>query len=183
MTVIVALKQDDHIFFGADSSCGDDSNNFGMKEPKIFFIGKEMVGYAGNIRIGQLLKLWKFPKEIVDVNKYIHHHIPMSIRQLLKGNGCLTIKKNVEEMTDTHIIFTFRDKIYLMEEDFAVWESWDKYLSIGSGSDLAMGSLYTTSKWDIPAKDRVKFALEASERYSNSVEKPFKFLEKEIVYN
>jgi len=50
------------------------------------------------------------------------------------------------------------------------------YCAVGCGEDLALGSLYTTESLNWTPDDRVKIALEAAEKFSSMVQRPFHIL-------
>ena len=49
----------------------------------------------------------------------------------------------------------------------------DGYAAVGSGAELALGSLHTSSSFDLTPKQRVKAALHAAARYNPFVGAPF----------
>ncbi len=183
MTCVVGVKQNDKIVFGSDSAASDSDSIVHMRGPKIFLVSstgnrKEKMGYAGDLRPGMLVKAtWKFPpkSQSLSIEQYIHYTIPKSLRELFQNNGCLNKNDDIESV-DTDFIFTYNNNIYIMEGNFAIWQTTDEFASIGSGSTYALGSLFTTEKYDLDAKDRVMTALKSASEYSTSVSAPFHFL-------
>jgi len=50
------------------------------------------------------------------------------------------------------------------------------YCAVGCGEDLALGSLHTTEGLNWTPADRIKRALEAAEKFSSMVQRPFHVL-------
>lgn len=69
----------------------------------------------------------------------------------------------------------YRGSLYTVEEDFQLGEPACGYDSVGCGSDIAMGSLYSTVGQ--PPQERLNKALCAAEAFSAGVGAPFLFME------
>ena len=67
-------------------------------------------------------------------------------------------------------------RIFIIWSDYQVLEERNNYTAIGSGRDLALGAFYALRKEEMLAKDRVRMALEAAEKFNNAVHRPFKIL-------
>ena len=63
-----------------------------------------------------------------------------------------------------------------METDFHIGECDVPYMAEGSGQQVALGSLFSTSTIKTPRK-RVRMALEASAKFIMSVRGPFTIIE------
>ena len=63
-----------------------------------------------------------------------------------------------------------------MDTDYHVSEVDVDYLAEGSGQQIALGSLYSTSTIKTPRK-RVRMALEAAQKFIMSVKGPFTIIE------
>ena len=63
-----------------------------------------------------------------------------------------------------------------MESDFHIGECDIEYMAEGSGQQVALGSLHSTSNIKTPRK-RVRMALEASAKFIMTVRGPFTIIE------
>lgn len=183
MTCIVALKQDNKIIFGSDSLTSDTEGDFVSitKQSKICRKQDKLMGFCGLVRPAQVIQSgWTFPKkENSDEDFYLRIKIPSSIRTSLKSSGCLSKDDDSTESVDIEVLFTYNNKIYYMDSAFGIHESINNYFSIGSGAGYALGSLFSTKKVEMTAKERIKCALDAASHFSASVGPPFKYLEVE----
>lgn len=66
--------------------------------------------------------------------------------------------------------------LFEIQCDYSVLEPVNGVCVVGSGADVAMGSLLTSEKMDIPPKERIELALSAAERYCCGVQRPFKII-------
>ena len=57
--------------------------------------------------------------------------------------------------------------------DFQVGELHDPFAAVGCGMDLAHGALYALRDSDLDPESKVRLALEAAERFSAGVRRPF----------
>jgi ATP-dependent protease HslVU (ClpYQ) peptidase subunit len=180
MTCIIGIAQDEKIYMGSDGAATTlDGVKSSVVIPKIFEKDEYLLGYAGSFRMG------KFLQYNVDLPK------PPSwargskkLDEFLNGIVVPAIKKQVKEAEleigekeDFSYLIGLRGHIFELDENWAVHESTQSYISIGSGMDIALGSLYSTSGWKSPIK-RITVALEASAFYNTFVSQPFTILEK-----
>ena len=63
-----------------------------------------------------------------------------------------------------------------MDSDFHIGEADVQYMAEGSGQQVALGSLHSTSAIKTPRK-RVRMALEAASKFIMSVRGPFTIIE------
>jgi hypothetical protein len=131
------------------------------------------------MRAGQLLRYdWLPPRQEdkQDDYEFMGSTVIGSIRDTLKDGGFARVRNNVEEGGD--FIVGYKGQIYEIQEDFVVCRTVDPYLAIGSGDDVALGSLYSTIE-DPDPENRILLALCAAERYNAYVRRPFVVLSEE----
>ena len=134
------------------------------------------MGFAGSFRMGQLLRYkCEIPEstEGQSIEKYMATMFIDTIRTCFEKGG-FSQKVNGKEEGGTFLV-GYKSRLFTVYGDFQVAESLDKYDAIGAGSELALGSLYSTEGRD--PKERIKRALEAAEKFNAAVRRPFHIIE------
>lgn len=157
MTCIVGIIQDNTVYVGGDRSASDGDSIISIKNPKVEERNGWVYGYAGTIGIGQLFSFIPLPAEVD--NEY--HYIRLTIvEELKKAMDSFT---NPPTEHDTTWLIGKNGRLFeLSSSDWGVVEV--EETSIGSGSQYALGSLYTSI--DKTPIDRISLALGASIIYS-----------------
>jgi ATP-dependent protease HslVU (ClpYQ) peptidase subunit len=174
MTCIVALKQDNKVWMGADSAGVGGSSLHVRVDPKIYRVGTMLIGFTTSFRMGQLLgyKL-KMPDHDPrhDIARYMATDFIDACRNCLKDGG-FAKKESEVEIGGTFLV-AYSGRIFQISSDYQVGERTDPYNAVGCGEDIALGSLYTSSGIILDPKERIMKALEAAATYSSSVRAPF----------
>lgn len=182
MTCIVAIKENDKIYIGADSAAISDTSISIRKDPKVFKNGKFIFGFSGSFRFGQLLRFsFKPPKhEKKDDFEYLCTDFVKKLQSTLEKNGLGSENKRSEREVEGSAIIGYRGNIYMMDSDFQIAIPVDNFVAIGCGTDLALGSLHTTESLlglgeykKLSSETRIKLALTAASTYSSGVLPPF----------
>ena len=97
--------------------------------------------------------------------------IPNVIKLFKKG-----IISEEEQNRGGTFIVGIDNKLFKIQEDYSVLEPESGYCAVGCGEDIALGSLYTTEGFNWEPADRIKYALEAAEKFSSMVQRPFHVL-------
>jgi len=180
MTCIVGFvdKKNKKVTIGADSAGSNDSEVLIRKDPKIFRNGEFIIGCTSSFRMIQLLRFSFKPPKIgnKDIYEYMCTDFVDAVRNCFKDGGYLQKYIDGDEKGGTFII-GYKDRLFVIEDDFQVGENLNGIASIGCGSPYALGSMFTNIKSDKSAKERVTMALEAAAFYSLGVAKPFLILE------
>lgn len=184
MTCIVGLvdSKRGRVIIGADS-LGVDSHSFKKvvrKDRKVFRCGDFIIGCTSSYRMIDILK-YKFtppPPPLLDsdIHKYMCTDFIDEVRKVFKKSGFLKVENTFEEEGGSFLV-GYKNKLFYIQGDFQVGESFSGFDSCGCGDSFANGSLYTTSKMKMSAKKRVKLALESAESLSAGVQRPFVLLE------
>lgn len=175
MTCIVALTHKGTIWMGGDSALTDDTfGQFTRVEPKVFLNGNMIIGYAGSARLGNVLRYSFTPPVLTkgdkgDLMKYMVTKFVDSLREITRAKG-LMHKEEIEEISG-HILVGMGSRVFAIYEDWQVAEPREPFLAIGSGTDLALGSLFSTRRAD--PKSRILMALKAAAQYNAAVRAPF----------
>jgi ATP-dependent protease HslVU (ClpYQ) peptidase subunit len=170
MTCIVAIGKNGVSWLGGDSAAtsGDMSKRI-IGESKVFVKKNIAFGVAGSPKIlNALMNTENFsmlPK-FKDVESLVHNGIVPLVKKSLDEFECIA-----EGMFEGAILFGAKGKVFRLESNFQVISCIHNFDSIGSGSDIAMGSLYATKS--MSPRKRITLALEASADNNAGVCAPF----------
>jgi len=112
-----------------------------------------------------------YRKTSIDHRYMVTVFIPNVIKLFKKG-----IISEEEQNRGGTFIVGIDNKLFKIQEDYSVLEPESGYCAVGCGEDIALGSLYTTEGLNLAPADRVKIALEAAEKFSSMVQRPFHIL-------
>lgn len=178
MTCIVALREQDVIYMGADSA-GVSSWSLAQRvDPKIYRVGQMLIGFTSSFRMGQLLGYsLSLPEHQPDmpVERYMATVFVDAVRACLKNGGWAENEKGQEK--GGQFLAAYRGRIFEVWSDYQVAERSEPYAAAGCGVDLALGSLYTSAHLQSDPRARVTLALEAAEAFSAGVRGPFRIEE------
>jgi 20S proteasome alpha/beta subunit len=171
MTCIAAIKADGKVWMAGDHL---GSNGFSKElrtDPKVFILDDFLIGFTSSFRMGQLLRYQFTPpkNEETDNMKYMVCHFVEAVRELFCKYGYSSIDNNKHR--GGLFLVGYKGEIYRIDSDFQVGTSYRPFTAIGSGEDLALGSLYTTDTTEFRDKisNRLITALMAAETYDGSV--------------
>lgn len=171
MTCIVGLTHEGYVYMGGDRGASDGDSIISMKNPKVESKGNWVYGYAGTIGIGQLLSFIDLPAEVENPFAYIR----LELVELLKDS--IETFTNPTTEHDTSWLIGYKDRLFeLSAADWGVLEL--DYTSIGSGSQYALGSLYTSIDED-PIY-RIGLSLGAAIQYSPTCQAPIDVVSTDI---
>lgn len=174
MTCIVGLECASGVYLAGDSALTDsDTGSISvMRDPKVSRRAHVVVGSSSNMRILQLVNHAFIPPvqgEGVDDVQYMVTDFVRALRSLLKKDGCL----KEDDSHDAQHLVGHRGSLYLIDSDFQAHRIACGWAAIGSGADVALGSLHTTSRLRMAPRDRLLAALRASEAHNAHVRRPF----------
>ena len=164
MTCIVALKHEGKIYMGSDSqiSCGRQKL---IGECKVFKKGTMLIGSAGYSRFQKILRYnFNIPEhnESLSDIEYLNSVFIDSLRELCDKKQYLRIIESKSEISDTTLI-GYNGKIYKMALDFDVSTYDIPYFAIGSGEDIALGSMFSTINiTELAPENKIKLAIGAA---------------------
>jgi len=167
MSCVVGLLKSGKLYMGSDGRATTDE---GEKRPivatKLFWNNEFLIGFAGSVRTGQLLKpeYFKVPDSISD--------LPDSIIQHLGSKGSLATSDDQLAMQNCNVLIGFEGKLYEILSDFQLNEVYGDFLAVGSGSSYAMGSLYTSKRVKSGEK-RVLTALKTASYFDSACGPPY----------
>lgn len=180
MTCIVAIAQDGVVSMGGDSAATDPQGGtlVTVQMPKIFIKDEYIIGYSGSFRMGKFIQYTlEFPKPpswakgSAKLDEFMNGYVVPALRKQAKE-----AELEQGEKEDFGLIIGIRGHIFELDENWAAYEPTRGYSASGSGMDVALGSLFSTSNWSNPKK-RISSALEASAMHNAYVKAPFTILE------
>ena len=165
---------------GGDSAASEPESGIltAVSAPKVFKKDEYIIGYAGSFRMGKFIQYnvelpkppqWARGKEKLD--EFINGYVMSAIRKQVKDADLEAVEKE-----NSGFLIALRGSIFEIDDAWAAYENKVNYASIGTGSHIALGSLYSTSSWSSPRK-RLQIALEASSNFNCFVTAPYTFLE------
>jgi ATP-dependent protease HslVU (ClpYQ) peptidase subunit len=171
MTCLIGLLQGGKTYIGAD---GYATTQDCEKKPvicrKLFKSGKYIIAFAGQIRTGQLLypeSGFRFPDTV--------YQIPNSMYQWLSQYEAIGKDETQVGIINANFLIITKDRIYSILGDLSMSEIDPTigYTAVGSGSDFAMGSLYSTNKTRMSAKKRIQEAFDAASAFLKNCGPPY----------
>lgn len=180
MTCIVGVAENGDVIIGGDSMGSDGYTKQVRLDQKVFRRGPFVIGFCGSFRMGQVLhyqlRVPDHPRDMDDY-EYMVTLFVNAVRECLMTAG---VGKKNEDNTEEGGTFLvgYKGKLYVVEGDYQVGVVGDSYDAIGSGHEIAKGAMYAQSV-TVPAKRRIRRALEAASKFSMSVGPPFNFVSSE----
>ena len=186
MSVIVAVKENDVVYMGADSQTSIGGNKIHVLNESGFKIVIQengvLVGMCGDVGGHNAVTTQKNFVSLDENGSLTKKHIVNEIiPKLLNPN--LKIYNEKKQDLSISLIIAFRDKLYKIMSNLTVIRC-NTYTSSGSGKNYTRYDMYAHS--DLPVKERIVKALRSSANRDSSVGAPFvlidsKNLEYEIV--
>ena len=172
MTCIVGIVDNDIVYIGGDRGISNNDNILSLCRPKVAKNGEYIIGYAGSQGVGQLAHIMTTPVIGKDIEKTLRTSFIKSLKTIIEEFG----PSNLTE-SENHTDFLVGCKGRLFEistNDWSVSEL--EYSAVGSGSNIALGSIYTTSLYDLSIKERVQIALDSAIALSPTCQSPIDIL-------
>lgn len=172
MTCIVGVVHKRDVWMGGDSAGVAGWSLTVRSDTKVFETGPFLMGFTTSFRMGQLLRYSLKPPEHpkgMDTLQFMSTLFIDAVRKCLGDGGFLTKDKGAEE--GGTFLVGYRGRLFKVDSDFQVGEAADKFAAVGCGADVALGALFATRH--LPPQARVSSALQAAERFSAGVRRPF----------
>lgn len=175
MTCIAGLVHEGKVYIGGDSAGVAGYYLTVRADAKVFRNGPFLMGFTSSFRMGQLLhyKL-RVPAHHpdTDIYEYMVTTFIDTVRQCLRDGGYATNDKG-EESGGTFLV-GYRGRLFEINSDYQVGEALDGYAAVGCGGEVAQGVMFATIGDYHSPEDRIRLALEAAERHSVGVRRPFR---------
>lgn len=176
MTCIIAIKDKNNMYIAADKMLSDNSIKDICRIPKIFQPNSSiLIGTAGSLRFGQVLE------HFIDynINKY-NDELESLILHIIPTMQTVLERYKVDKEEYGEFIICINNRIFEVDSGFGIIEPNRNYTTMGSGGEVAKGSLYTTENTLHTIEERIKIAIEASSYFIKSVSKEYDIIKKEI---
>lgn len=172
MSVVVALKHNGIIYVGCDSQVSDSRSKYTLSNPNNYKIWK-VKGYEeycifGGVGSLRDINLMRISRDLVDelsilkekVNfEYVVEHLVSNMFNFLEKYDRIKKTDDEQKRMNSSYIFSYKYSLFEIMFDGSVIEV-DGYTAIGSGSDIALGSLNTT--YSMEPIERIILAIESS---------------------
>lgn len=178
MTCIVGLVYEGVTYIGSDSLGSNGHSKKSRRDRKVFKLkdtDNAIAGFTSSFRMGQILMyatglIDNRDEPNIDHEYLVTKFIPrLTSRFEHSGYG----KSNSGEKTGGTFLLGYKDKLYEIESDYQVGESFDDYAACGSGTNFALGSLHSTEDSGFSPEKRIRLALQAASKFCVSVASPY----------
>ena len=178
MTCIVGMidRKSNKVIIGGDSLSSTNIFISSRKDAKVFKKGSFVIGCTSSFRMIQLLRFSLVLPEIngKDIYEYMCTDFIDAVRECFSKGGFLQKEQTGEEIGGQFLV-GYEDRLFIIDNDFQVGETYDEFNSVGCGSDFALGCIYLLRDKNIPIENKIRQALEAAEHFSPFVKQPFIF--------
>lgn len=175
MTCIVGIQNKGRVYLGGDSAAtSPDGSQTIIADKKVFVNGGVAIGICGSPKVIDPLRMIRFAKIKFrqDERNYLVEEVLPKIKDALKKSGCVIEHPEHGEIFQGALLIGVRGSLYRIESNFQIITDSHGFDAIGSGADIALGSLHST-KGIRDSKTRIKSALEASSIANSGVRPPF----------
>lgn len=173
MTCVAAIVQNGVSVIAGERGASDSNIILPLSTSKVWQSGQYLFGYSGSLE-GEVVKESFIPPVApkAGLNKFMHGEFLLKLKEFYDEYA---INKDSSELG---LLIIINDVIYEHNVQDMSMSAYDStFLSAGSGSEYAMGSLYSTTSYKDPKK-RLRMALEASIQYSPTCTGTIDILEK-----
>lgn len=142
-------------------------NKNGFRE-KVFTKGKFVIGCSGSSLLNQIVQFnFELPvhESGIDTKVYLVKTFIPELRKSISING--GDKKDSKGRMEGRIILGYEGKIFTLDSNYCIIEQDNKFTCIGSGAQIAYGSLATPSK--LSDMDKAKQAIDISSKFLNNI--------------
>jgi len=171
MTCIVGLKNNGKVYLAGERGASNEENILHISKPKIYRIGPYVVGFAGTMEGQRVLYSFDPPKphDDEDLDFFMHTKFLRYLKEFYEDWWVDTSKDG-----ELSMLIAIKDKLYEHHaSDMSLNEYSNGYVSIGSGSQFAMGYLYGVPSFSEPdrvVEGAVKAAIKFSPTCSGTVD-------------
>ena len=166
MTCIVGIAKNDVVYIGGERAASDGSTLLSLNRPKVKRCGEYLIGFAGSLGIGELAHFIDLPPIGKNIEKTLRTSFIKSLKDAIELYGNAS---HLEDNSTDWLIGVNGRLFEISSEDWSVCEFSES--AIGSGNNIALGSLYTTRNWQDQEK-RIKVSLQAAVEISPSCSGP-----------
>jgi ATP-dependent protease HslVU (ClpYQ) peptidase subunit len=176
MTCIAGVIHDGEVWIGADSWSGNEDNYFARKDPKIMRHSGMLIGFAGNLRVPQIVNhCVPDIEQILCPADIVSRWIP-AVRAALIEHGAMKDDSGANELESAFLI-GLEGRLFELCGDFSLHEH-EAYAAVGTGDSIAYGVLYAVCEHfklttAFGGRNIVEAALKAAAAHNAKVCAPF----------
>lgn len=180
MTCIVGIEHATGVFIGGDSALSSWAVET-LAQPKVFRVGKFVIGACGSARVLGLLQHAflppKPPKDPAKLDRFMHLEFVPALRACMAEHGAEKKENEITTLDGAAFLVGVRGRLFQVESDYQVNSRAYGYCAVGSGYQVALGALHAThpgnSGASVDAPDRLLLALTAAAEHNPYVRPPF----------
>jgi hypothetical protein len=174
----VAISERGRVYMGADSMVAADSDVLVSRDPKVWQAGPCVVGACGHAA------WWELLRDRVQWDRVSRCASELEFRRALldeihaRAQACGLDLRDVDESDDTvsgSALVGVGGSLYICDHYLTLTKLAEPFGAIGSGAGPALGVLFATRGQ--PARQRLQQALQAAERYTTTVRRPWRWAE------
>ena len=162
MTCIVGIAHEGVVYIGGDRAASDGNIVLPLTLPKVKQCGEYLIGFAGSMGIGQLAHYIDMPPIGKNIEKTLRTSFVKSLKNAVEEYGNAS---HLEDNSTDWLIGVNGRLFEISSQDWGICEFAES--SIGSGNNIALGSLHTSRNWKDQEK-RIRYALDAAVEISPS---------------
>ncbi|NDB82068.1 MAG: hypothetical protein EB127_04905 [Alphaproteobacteria bacterium] len=171
MTCIAVVRDvtTNKIYMAGDRGVSDDNTINVSSSPKVWKKEGYLFGYAGSMDGDRIKHLFvpPTPEARVNIDKFMYGKFLKALRKFYEEWWV-----DVSPSSDFGLIICVKGKIYEHNAaDMSLTQYDQDYLAMGSGGDLALGSLYSTKSYK-DGRKRANLAVQAAINHSTSCKGP-----------
>ena len=182
MSVVVAIKKDGVIYFGADSQVTKGGTRTTLSNPNNYKIWSVdgvdncLMGSVGAVRASNVVRVaYDLIPELVDLKcavdfRFVVKRLVPQIMDELAEHKILTKDSDGVPYMNASFLLAYHDKLFSIDGFGCVIEV-DDFCAIGSGASEALGSLLSTADVEDPIR-RILSAIKASAMHDIYVDYP-----------
>lgn len=187
MTCIVGFRDNDSVTLGGDHTSSDDSLLTLSRTPKVFKVGSYVMGHTSSWRLGNILQnVFTPPDDFPDddrdeLHSFMCRHFTGALRACLRKEGWL--EKRNEREAGGRFLVGVRGALFVIQNDFSIYEPMAPYAAIGAGTPYALGALHAQQMLGYPAGGAlpvIGLALQAAAEHSQYVRPPYSYVVADI---
>ncbi len=146
-----------------------------MARPKIFRVGRTLIGASGDTWIHNVLRAMDLScLDKGDLENAIYGEFQPRFMDVLKNHGYLE-QVNGRMIVPAVLVVASCEGIYEIDRFGAIDHYADPYGAIGTGMMPALGAMFATGRGLSP-RERIQIALRAAEAFAEGVRGPFDIL-------
>ncbi len=171
MTCIAVVRDSatNKIYMAGDRVVSDDNTINVCSSPKVWKKEGYLFGYAGSMDGDRIKHLFvpPTPEPRVNIDKFMYSKFLKALRKFYEEWWV-----DISPSSDFGLIICVKGKIYEHNAaDMSLTQYDQDYLAMGSGGDLALGSLYSTKSYK-DGRKRANLAVQAAINHSTSCKGP-----------